>query len=153
MNEDLRKKKLAHLFAVARQAGYDDRTLREIVEIQTGSESLRVLNVNQLKSVITTIQKAHPTIFKSNRKKSPKPSTRTSQPRYPGVHTLPSLAQRTKLQALEIQIQAYNPDFLTSQISLRTFKKLPSALTLHQFQALIEAHKSILHRISPESEK
>jgi len=142
--EDLRKKKLAHLFAVAKQVGYDDKALREIVEIKTGSESLRALNVDQLKSVIVSIQKAHPTVFKSTLRRSTQPR----QPRQSGVLAIPSHAQREKLVALAIQIKAYDSTFQTDRISLRMFKKLPSALTLHQFQSLIEALKSIYGRVS-----
>lgn len=142
--DDIRKKKLAHLFAVAKQVGYDDRSLREIVEIQTGSESLRALKIDQLKSVIASIQKAHPSAFKS----TPRRSTQPRQSRQSGVLAMPSQAQREKLVALAIQIKAYDSTFQTDRISLRMFKKLPSALTLHQFQSLIEALKSILGRVS-----
>jgi hypothetical protein len=144
IDENLRKKKLAHLFAVAKQVGYDDRSLREIVEIQTGSESLRALNANQLKSVIASIQKAHPSAFKS----TPRRFSRTSQPRQPGVIAMPSLAQKRKLSDLEIDIQVYNSTFKADKISLKMFKKLPSSLNLHQLQSLIEALKSILKRSS-----
>lgn len=145
MNDDLRKKKLAALFATAKEIGYSEKTLREIVEIQTGSESLRALSVEQLKSVIASIRKSHPSTFKSITKSKKKIQSISKNS---SVATLRTPDQIAYCKDLIILVNSTTPykDLTLDKISLRMFKELFMNLSRHQEISLIEALKYMIIR-------
>lgn len=144
-----RKKKLAHLFATAKTVGYSDETLREIAAIETGKNSLRALDVTQLKSIIAMIRRAHPSSFTN--KRSPKKRV-PSIPKNSSVESLRTPDQIDYSKKLESVVQKTTEykNLTLDSISLRMFQKPFIKLSRHEDQSVIEALKKILIRTHKE---
>lgn len=145
IEEDLRKKKLAELFVSAKKVGYSDDQLRDIAEIQMGKRSLRSLNSDQLKSLISVIKKAHPSSFQFQRK----PKKRVpSIPKNAPIETLRTPDQIEYSNSLSEIVQKTTDykDLTLDSISFRMFKKPFLKLSRHEDQSVIEALKKILIR-------
>jgi hypothetical protein len=145
IEEDLRKKKLAELFVSAKKVGYSDDQLRDIAEIQTGKRSLRSLNSDQLKSIISTIKKAHPSSFRFQKKRKEKVLSIPKNAPIDTLRTPDQIEYSNSLSEVVRKTTDYK-DLTLDSISFRMFKKPFLKLSRHEDQSIIEALKKILIR-------
>lgn len=135
-SEEKRKHLLRHLFAVAGEIGYTKKTLEEISSSLNLGDRLSKLSESQIRTVMDSLKKAHPAVFKKQTKKPSIPKT--------GLYSIPSKEQREKAKLLLSQVNEVAPyEISLDNLSLKTFKIHVEKLSSHQFQSLIEALKSM----------
>lgn len=141
--KSIRAKKIARIWCLARDIGWDKETVYLVVESVTGKDSISKLSDGQLSGVVFRMNEE---LLKLKRRQK---NTRRKEQKN-GVAYLPSPEQRALVQELMAKLKTVlrlrDPVAYLEAVCKRTFRREYKKLTRYQMQSLIEALKSIYER-------
>lgn len=147
IEEEKRKQRLKHLFAIGREIGYSKETLEEISSSLNMGERLSFLSESQIQKIINSLKKGHPEVFKRSQRTDKKRSIPKSQ-----VFSIPSVDQKEMTEILLSHVNKIAPYKISLEsMAQKTFKTPSEKLSCHQYQSLIEALKAMKSRFEKET--